>query len=285
VHLANLAGLVTHLRGAAPERLLVTDAVLDRTIARCRSCHGTEGADWAAGPHGKTYTTFFFNEARNRDELLIDDCLRCHGSHFQGGIDDLIRPIDRKGPWRFVRLDMASRPAMPCTSCHWLHGPGEAGRGLAPAAADLPPDGVPAREEVHRSTLAFFDRRAMRHVPIDDLRVPEIRDGGRKVATSTDPRQALCTQCHGPDATGGLGTGTDRTPAGVHEGMSCLACHALHAMKTRASCANCHPRLSNCGIDVAIMDTTFRSRASKHDIHTVKCADCHPSGVPEKKKR
>jgi hypothetical protein len=31
------------------------------------------------------------------------------------------------------------------------------------------------------------------------------------------------------------------------------------------------------------MDTTFTSKESKHNIHWVKCADCHPKGVPPKR--
>jgi hypothetical protein len=54
-------------------------------------------------------------------------------------------------------------------------------------------------------------------------------------------------------------------------------------MTTRVSCAGCHPRLSNCGIDVAKMDTTFRSLDSPHNIHNVSCQDCHPRGVPKKR--
>ena len=77
--------------------------------------------------------------------------------------------------------------------------------------------------------------------------------------------------------------GDDRTGIGVHEGISCLACHEKHGQQTRASCANCHPRLSNCGLDVEKMDTTFFSTSSKHNIHWVKCADCHTKGVPAKK--
>jgi hypothetical protein len=52
---------------------------------------------------------------------------------------------------------------------------------------------------------------------------------------------------------------------------------------TRASCAACHPRLSNCGLDVEKMDTSFKSPESLHDIHRVACIDCHPAGVPKKK--
>jgi hypothetical protein len=32
------------------------------------------------------------------------------------------------------------------------------------------------------------------------------------------------------------------------------------------------------------MDTTFKSAASKHNIHFVKCADCHVDGIPPRSK-
>ena len=108
-------------------------------------------------------------------------------------------------------------------------------------------------------------------------------EGERLVKLSPDPRQGLCYQCHAPLAGGQVKTGDDRTPVGVHEGISCLACHDHHRGTTRASCAACHPRLSNCGRDVETMDTTFASKDSKHNIHWVKCADCHPKGVPPRK--
>jgi hypothetical protein len=41
--------------------------------------------------------------------------------------------------------------------------------------------------------------------------------------------------------------------------------------------------MSNCGLDVEKMDTTFASKNSKHNVHWVKCADCHTKGVPKKK--
>ena len=104
------------------------------------------------------------------------------------------------------------------------------------------------------------------------------------VRMSPDQRQALCYQCHAPVAGAfQAGTGDDRTGLGVHEGLSCLSCHLKHGQKARASCATCHPRLSNCGLDVEKMDTTFLSAKSKHNIHFVKCGDCHTKGVPQKK--
>jgi hypothetical protein len=139
------------------------------------------------------------------------------------------------------------------------------------------------RQEIVRPSLAFYDRRALGYVPIAGLPLPAMRDGERPVRQSRDPRQALCYQCHAPRAESQVFSGDDRTPVGVHEGLSCLACHAKHGEETRASCAGCHPRLSNCGIDVETMDTTFRAAESRHDIHRVACRDCHPKGVPRKR--
>jgi len=34
---------------------------------------------------------------------------------------------------------------------------------------------------------------------------------------------------------------------------------------------------------VETMDTTFRTTKSPHNIHFVKCADCHTKGVPRKR--
>ena len=100
-------------------------------------------------------------------------------------------------------------------------------------------------------------------------------DRGRRFATSATRR------C----ATSQARSGDDRTPVGVHEGLSCLACHQKHRQTTRASCSGCHPRLSNCGLDVEKMDTTFVNGESRHNVHFVKCADCHPKGVPPRRQR
>ena len=116
-------------------------------------------------------------------------------------------------------------------------------------------------------------------------RCPRCTTATRPVKASPDQRQALCYQCHAAQASAQVASGDDRTPVGVHEGLSCLACHQKHGQQTRASCADCHPRLSNCGLDVEKMDTTFANTKSGHNIHFVKCADCHPKGVPKKRDR
>jgi hypothetical protein len=165
---------------------------------------------------------------------------------------------------------------MPCLTCHQMHREG--------APLERRKEGQrPTAEALARPSLAFFDRRTRQYVPVSDLTLPAMMEGTRTVRMSPDQRQALCYQCHAPTAASQVGSGDDRTGIGVHEGISCLACHAQHGQQTRASCAACHPRMSNCGIDVEKMDTTFRSTESTHNIHWVKCADCHPKGVPKKR--
>ncbi|HEY3704244.1 MAG TPA: hypothetical protein VGL22_04235, partial [Terracidiphilus sp.] len=127
------------------------------------------------------------------------------------------------------------------------------------------------------------------------LPIPELYDGSRKLKISGDPREGVCYQCHAPrppdvnsiaaaaNWKAQAGSGDDRTPMGVHEGLSCVACHNGHNESARASCANCHPALSNCGRDVEKMDTTFADAKSKHNVHWVKCADCHEHGIPHAK--
>jgi hypothetical protein len=122
------------------------------------------------------------------------------------------------------------------------------------------------------------------HFRTELLPLPAMLDGNRTVSVSPDPRQGICYQCHAPDFTLQAGSGDDRTCVGVHEGLSCQACHGGHDLNARASCAQCHPRLSNCGLDVERMDTTFKSGTSRHNIHFVKCADCHADGVPARTK-
>jgi hypothetical protein len=67
----------------------------------------------------------------------------------------------------------------------------------------------------------------------------------------------------------------------VHEGLSCLDCHQKHNNSAKAACSACHPAVSDCGLDVEKMDTTFLSKTSQHNIHTMACRDCHPQGPPK----
>jgi hypothetical protein len=266
-----------HWRGQVPEQIHLRHADVPQMVERCGSCHRQERADWETGPHGVPYAALFLNPEHNARQQLMDDCLRCHAMHFEGGIGALVTPIDRQGPWEFVNAEVAGLPAIPCLTCHRMHGRGDP---LGPRTARGLLTG--REQEIVRPSVAFYDRRSFEHVSVSELPLPAMSERGRLVRTSPDPRQALCYQCHAPRAGNEVFSGDDRTPTGVHEGLSCLACHQGHGQTTRASCAGCHPRLSNCGRDVETMDTTFFSAESGHDVHRVACLDCHPKGVPRK---
>ena len=279
-HLKNIRQLVAHLRGQVPEQVrLKTEDVL-KIGERCVKCHRQEYADWSAGPHSATYSRIFLDKDHNHQRLLMDDCLRCHSMHFEGSIRDLVTPVDTHGPWRLLDPQLANQPAIPCLACHQMH---RHGTPLARPAVKV--DDAGPRQEISRPSLALFDRREQDYVSLSRLPLPQMYEGARPIKISPDQRQALCYQCHAPLDSSQVGSGDDRTPVGVHEGLSCLACHEKHGQRTRASCATCHPQLSNCGLNVETMDTTFKSIKSPHNVHTVKCLDCHTKGVPKKKRR
>ena len=281
-HLGNLRRLVQHVRQGFTDPVRLGTRDIPRLMERCRSCHRQEFAQWQSGAHSATYRRLFLDDKHNHQRLLMDDCLRCHGMHFEGGIRDLVAPVDSKGPWRLLRPELAEQPAIPCLSCHQVHREGELlPKSVRPVEKSAAKQA--AKQEVLRPSVGLFDRREQKHFAVELLPMPVMRDGERALKISPDTRQALCYQCHAPEASRLVGSGDDRTPVGVHEGLSCLACHLKHGQQTRASCATCHPRLSNCGIDVEKMDTTFFNTASGHNIHTVKCLDCHPKGIPKKR--
>ena len=277
-HWNNASRVYYHLKGELPPQIRMRNIDVLKMVDRCQSCHRQSFAQWQSGPHSATYSRIFTDKTHNTSRLLMDDCLRCHGMHYQDGIRELVAPLDRRGPWRLVEQQLTQRPAMPCLTCHSIH---RTGPQLKKAALDGRVDGP--KQEINRPSLAFYDRRTQRHIPVADLPVPVMLEGERTVRMSRDQRQALCYQCHAAEAGRQVGSGDDRTAIGVHEGISCLSCHLKHGQKTRASCAECHPKMSNCGLDVETMDTSFRSADSKHNIHWVKCADCHPKGIPAKR--
>ena len=288
-HTASLGTKLRHIRvhlaHSWPESIRLRDSDVLEMAANCRKCHQREFAAWAAGPHSATYAQIFTDSAHNTKRALQNDCFRCHGMYFQGSIRDIVAPLDAKGPWHLIRADLANQPTMPCQTCHWMH---REGQPESKPLARISVTGAPIR-----NSLAFYDRRERLHFAAVALPIPQLHDGARAVTISQDPRQAICYQCHAPriaeagttaalNAWGPqIGSGDDRTPMGVHEGISCVSCHNGHNQNARASCKTCHPQMSHCGIDVEKMDTTFANAASQHNIHWVKCADCHVNGIPK----
>lgn len=276
-HLNNMKRVFAHLHGDVPEKPRLRNADVLAMTLPCQRCHQQEFADWRASGHSASYSEILLNPTQNRKQLLMDDCLRCHAMHFQGGIRDLVTPLDTKGPWRLLQPQLAEQPTVPCLTCHQIHREG------TPLAKLTAPVSGP-KQEVTRPSLAFFDRRGVDNVPISELPLPVVLEETRVVKMSADQRQALCYQCHAPQASRQAYSGDDRTPIGVHEGLSCFSCHLQHGEQTRASCDTCHAQHASCGLEVEKMDTTFKDAASKHNIHSMKCVDCHEKGVPKRGK-
>jgi hypothetical protein len=290
-HDAGLATKLRHIRvhliGPAPEAIHLRDVDVLAMTTKCRACHQHEYASWRAGPHSVTYAQIFTDPVHNSERRLTDDCLRCHGMHFDGAVRDLVQPQNTTGPWHLKRASLTNEPTISCMACHQLHREGPTQ--LKPSTR------ISVATPPVRDTVAFYDRREQLHFAATLLTLPQLWDGPRSVTISPDQRQALCYQCHAPRQPETntvaaanhygpqFGSGDDRTPVGVHEGISCLACHAGHNESATASCKTCHPQMSHCGIDVEKMDTTFVSAKSAHNIHWVRCTDCHQHGIPKPK--
>jgi hypothetical protein len=255
---SHLDRIVQHFTGDRNQPVRLKEKHVAGLTASCRECHPQAYADWQSSRHATTYARIFLDPQHNRTAPPTNDCLRCHGMFYQGDITTLVSHQDAGSPWTLRDPAKASQSAIPCLACHEVH---------APAGAS--------------QVASFFDHRERTHFAANVLAVPAIYQGERAVRVSRDPRARVCLQCHAPAATHQLASSDDRTPAGVHEGLSCRDCHWSHTESAKASCSACHPADSHCGLPVESMDTTFLTATSKHNIHTVGCVDCHPQGRPE----
>ena len=267
----NAQRVVGHFQAESRTDIRLDEEQVVRMQDACRACHASEFAAWQQGGHAATYADIYLDETHNRTEQLSNDCLRCHGMFFAGRIDDLVTPVDTQGPWRLVEARRQLWPTIPCLACHEVHRD-------SPRLADRA-EGSP---EALVDAVSFYHRYEKEHFSTHILPDPRLTWQGQPVRLSSDRRQRVCIQCHAPESSEHAGTSDDKTPRGVHEGVSCLACHHPHTNDATASCATCHPVISNCGIDVTTMDTSFASAQSGHDIHFVACGDCHTDGVPRK---
>ncbi len=89
---------MAHLRGEIPDKIRLKIEQLFEAMERCQKCHQHEFANWQAGPHHRTtYAKTFLAAKPTRKRLPFDDCLRCHGTHFEGSIGDLVTLVDATG--------------------------------------------------------------------------------------------------------------------------------------------------------------------------------------------
>lgn len=241
------------------------------TMDRCAKCHQDEYARWMEGGHSARYSDIFLNEKHNRTEQLNSDCLRCHGMFYSNPIDSLVTPLLVAGPWELKDRSMSEKPSIPCMACHQIHSEGASSKRPLYSV----PDSIFYQRNKKSSTLGFYSRHEKFHFSVEMLPEPVIINREDTVMLSSDKVYRICVQCHAPSVWRQAGSHDDRTPTGVHEGISCRSCHETHSNDASGSCDKCHPAISNCKKDVKTMNTTYLSPSSPNNIHFVSCRNCH----------
>ncbi len=263
--------VVNHLRNKNDENIRLGEEQLLEVMNNCKRCHTSEFADWSSGGHSIEYQHVFLNSKHNSTEQINFDCLRCHGMFFEGTVNDVVEPLNITGPWKLKDLKRATMPAIPCMTCHQIHQDG-----LPHSRPDYAgTKSIFYQKQDNGFVVGFYDRHEKVYFPITQLPRLNLWEGERLVKVSDDPIMRNCIQCHAPNARHQAGTSDDRTPRGVHEGLSCMACHEVHSNNAKNSCISCHPAISNCKLDVTKMNTSYADVKSSNNIHFVACADCH----------
>jgi hypothetical protein len=269
--------IVQHVKNKSLEDIKLNEEQILEVMDKCIACHKAEYAGWLTGGHSARYKDIFLNEKHNTTEQINFDCLRCHGMYSDVPVTDLIEPLNKTGPWKFKFQGMSDKPAIPCMACHQIHNKGN----LQPVPDYSSPGKIFYMRQDSFSKVSFYNRQDRSDISTDNLPKLLLWDGNRPVKVSDDPVMRNCIQCHAPNARHQAGTSDDRTPRGVHEGISCTACHEPHSNDARQSCINCHPVISNCKLDVTKMNTSFADSSSSNNIHWVSCTDCHKDGIPK----
>lgn len=267
--------VVNHARNETTEEIKLNEEQLLEVMGNCVRCHKSEQARWLSGGHSAKYKDIFLNKKHNTTEQLNFDCLRCHGMFSEAAINELVEPLDIKGPWKFKDSKAAEKPVIPCLACHQVHQ-----EGFAHKSPDYSsPQSAFYQRKINVSKAGFYNRQDKTHVPAEDLPKLKLWEGEQPVMVSDDPLMRNCIQCHAPGAHHLAGTSDDRTPRGVHEGLSCLSCHDPHSNDARQSCNKCHPAISNCKLDVTKMNTSYADAQSPNNIHWVACKNCHKEKI------
>ena len=263
--------VVAHVNEEIPDKIRIEEEELLNIMDNCKRCHTSQFAAWKSGGHSLNYSDFLLDSVHNRTELLNSDCLRCHGMFYNGITADLVKPINTKGPWKLLKNDKANQPAIPCMACHQIHSEGDST--FVPDYSN--PGSIFYSKTKEFPVASFYDRHEKVYVSASLLPKLKLIKENIPVKVSDEPMMRICVQCHAPNGLHQAGTSDDRTPGGVHEGLSCISCHEPHSNNARNSCDNCHPAISNCKKDVHTMNTTYADKNSPNNIHWVACTDCH----------
>ena len=266
--------VIGHLKGKKPDEVRMNEEQYLAVMESCVRCHTSEYAKWKSGGHSANYSHIFLDEKHNSVEQLNYDCLRCHGMFYENSIDELVDNKSTKGPWNLMDKKKATQPTMPCSACHSIHADGE----IVQTPDYANPSEIFYNRDGKIPEVSFYARSEKTHIPVDLLSKPNITHEGKNIMVSDEPMMRNCVQCHAPNTFHVSATSDDRTPRGVHEGLSCMACHEPHSNDAKNSCIKCHPSISNCNLDVTTMNTTYADAGSPNNIHWVSCTDCHTDG-------
>ncbi len=274
-HEASLATKLRHIRvhltGNLPEEIRLRDVDVLEMTPNCQRCHQHEYASWQAGPHSATYSADLYRSRAQLESRTDERLLALPRHDFSGSIRDLVQPQNTQGAhgmWFTPDLPISPPcPAMRATGfmrkARWR----QSRRRASPSRPRPFTIRWPSMTGAKACTLppscpsAIARRRSRGQIepgpaPGDLLPVPRAREAG--------DGSTAAAMGWGPQ----VGSGDDRTPMGVHEGISCIACHDGHNENTRASCKTCHPQMSHCGLDVEKMDTTYR-QSLQHPQHSL----------------
>ena len=204
----------------------LSEAQVQAMTERCAACHAEEHAQWSRSKHGETVAKFLADDKHNKAWKPADQCFRCHGMFLEGDIEDvLVRELPNKFA-SFRDAEVATHRAIPCLACHQMHA--------------VPPP--PGSTNFTACALALYSRPDRTRFAPHELYRQKMVQNGRPMKVAADPRARLCANCHAANAEAEQGSADDRTPIGVHEGISCLACHRGHDMRTGETCGECHEK-------------------------------------------
>ena len=204
----------------------------------CAACHQAEHAGWLASGHAVNYREIFMDSVHNALEKPYWDCFRCHGMFYDGNIHDLMNLDGDAHEWHIKDKKQEMLPTIPCLACHQIHSEN-------PVSERYVSSENASRDEVLRNPrTSLYIRSDKMYLRSDKLIKVAMTDGDMPVKNAGDPNTLLCQQCHAPNYQHHAGSQDDRTPTGVHEGVSCIACHQPHSNNTRQSCALCHQSLT-----------------------------------------
>ena len=234
----------------------VTPVPADPHVANadCASCHATEQAQWASAAdfHAFSAAEVLTDANHDTEELLIDDCLKCHSTfQFPLGVAHFVTPVDQVGSpaGTWTALNASDWQATKCEVCH------------DPTATNT------AKLAKYGSMLDGAWSASYTNVADMPDAYQKILSSNGDTSTYVFPDQTklsvqatkLCLSCHDPADQGAdpaiTQDGINYGPQGGdsrsyvmsnHQGFGCTDCHNPHDFTPvnpvlTTACVGCHP--------------------------------------------